>query len=460
MDKREKLKQLLDDVPLAELIMAHLEPYIETPEKIAELSIDDKTTPYVLSYLFKVFPEYISFFRLWDQLSEDDWRFVIDANPKIAEYCTKWQNFSADTWAQLLLSLPADYENMCHCWDQFTEYQWNWLLCEHPQYFKHYSTLTFDTVYDPRRLTSFSWCSILQTQPSLLKDCPCLDEFDFSLWSRLLQKQPLLANHCPWNLGVDKSCAQAWIELITVQPQFASKLDWNIGQSCTNGLSWAKLLKGAPQYVVYCPWEKLEPLEWMPLFKYVPEYAEKCSCWEELPIRAWGYLLAQRPEFASRFTRWQEIPAEIWASLLSRQSIFADRCNCWEQFTAECWFEILQNNPQFSDKCHQWENFSKTELEVLLHAHPELQVNSEFQMMYHKKTPQDDLETLKVALARSSTEELLHFYNQQEEYDFDSDYKRAKREQDIQALEDGVARFNESLAKWTQLCQKLDENGK
>lgn len=110
--------------------------------------------------------------------------------------------------------------------------------------------------------------------------------------------------------------------------------DWAMLTECTDGDEWRKLIEVHPVAAEHCPWRQLDVCEWWPIFKYLPQYFEKCDCPGEVPPRAWAYLLCQRPELAPQFDRWNELTDKEWASLLQRQSALAEYCPCPEQAKA------------------------------------------------------------------------------------------------------------------------------
>lgn len=107
--------------------------------------------------------------------------------------------------------------------------------------------------------------------------------------------------------------------------------NWSQLADCTDGDQWRKLITARPEAAEHCPWQSFDVCEWWPIFKYLPQFFEKCPCPSEVPPRAWAYLLCQRPELAPQFDRWDELTVKEWASILQYQPALAEHCPCLEQ---------------------------------------------------------------------------------------------------------------------------------
>lgn len=256
-----------------------------------------------------------------------------------AELCTQWKEFNGFQWARILTLQPqlSKMADKYSAWVKLDNFDWCHLLCEQPDFMNAYLK------YKTEDMTAENWLRILKLHPQFLNICPAasaLSEnekgwcyyFTFGDWLELLAEQPQLEDKAPWEsekVGDEQDeTVDAWLKLIVAQPHFARRFDWSRAKNCTDGEIWKDLLLQNREYEKYCPWDKLPAVEWWPLFKYCPQYFEKCQCASEVPPRAWGYLLCQRPELAERFFRWSQLTVNEWASLLKRQPQLTKECPC------------------------------------------------------------------------------------------------------------------------------------
>jgi len=268
--------------------------------------------------------------------------FEISQDATKANQCTQWDKFGGYEWSEILQSQPQlrKIADKNKAWPKLGSYDWQRLICKQPYFMNAYLK------YRTQDMTADDWLQVLKSHPQFLDICPAAvvppednagwgKYFTFGNWLELLIKQPQLEDEVPWDMETfDKDKDEfigAWLKLIAVHPHFAWRLDWTRAVNCLDGEVWKDLLRANRKYEKYCPWATLPAIEWWPLFKYCPQYFEKCRCASEVPARAWGYLLCQRPELSERFHGWSQLTDSEWAFILKRQPRLANKCPCLDK---------------------------------------------------------------------------------------------------------------------------------
>ena len=129
----------------------------------------------------------------------------------------------------------------------------------------------------------------------------------------------------------DDPVRQLFARLVANPHEEITPDEWSQLVDCKDGDEWRKLIVARPESAEHCPWVDFDVCEWWPIFKYRPQYFEKCPCASEVPARAWAYLLCQRPELAQKFNGWNELTVKEWSSLIRLQPALAEYCPCLPQ---------------------------------------------------------------------------------------------------------------------------------
>jgi hypothetical protein len=84
--------------------------------------------------------------------------FALVLNPQFAQYCDRWDEFTAYDWSKVLESQPQ-LENKCEKWDELDSDDWSKVLASQPQ--------LADKCDKWQMFSHFDWCYLLERQPQL-----------------------------------------------------------------------------------------------------------------------------------------------------------------------------------------------------------------------------------------------------------------------------------------------------
>ncbi len=304
----------------------------------------------------------------WDQLRGDEWVWLLSHFPKFIDKC-KWEKLDWPQLRQILEGNPT-FAEQCQSWtkwDLLEKDDWVWLLELAPK------------LADKCKWEKLDWPQVkqlLEGNPTFAEQCRSWTKWSKLRkgdWVWLLKFAPELAdkcnNHC-WNM-------LKWEELENLLHKDSPTvlvdkcLEWQHWNTL-EGSDWATLLCECPRFAAKCYWEKLSGHDWVKVLINRPEFAAKCHWWEKLSGHDWVKVLINRPEFAAKCHWWEKLSGQDWVKVLINHPEFAAKCHWWEKLSGYDWVELLINHPEFAAKCEPyWGHLSEEDWKSLLCIRPQ-----------------------------------------------------------------------------------------
>lgn len=323
-------------------------------------------------------------------LSVEDWvgsdvvgGGLLEYQPRFADKCCCWEQFTIDQWVALLKAQPS-LANRCDKLFAIDAKDWVEMLGRQPS--------LVDCFSDWDKISADDWTELIVKHPEFGKRCNAWEQFSLDNWYVLLKNDPLLFGKCDkWK---DLNCnAYAWKKLVEVQPQLADfRNAMKKGEGVTlyrisiNGdvppdanecvshetvESLADLLGPGKANV----FSKFEGADWYHLLERRPEFAVKADL-RTMDDMYWDRLLKEQPALEKyrppiETRRFSSFDGTSWAKVLSEHPEYEQRCVWSKIHRADDWVVLLSAQPQFADRC-PWDNFGGEPLARLIAACPKL----------------------------------------------------------------------------------------
>ena len=272
------------------------------------------------------------------------WSFLLNSNPQFAPYCPCLQEVGSGAYCAILRYKPELLDGIEIKWQEFSRYDWEYLLPECPQYADKCDWSQFDEGILQ---------TILQAQPDLveLADFSC---FTAAIWSDVLLKKPDYITRCPEDMLLYLN----WEKLLCEHPHLyeyfpKSEYAW-----------WDKIVRIDSDYLKDCPWDKLDGRELGSILRSHPEYIDKVPL-KNLDGRDWSLLLIAHPHLA-RYCRWGKFKGKDWVYLILNTRGFTELCR-WDKLTGDDWVDIIIRFPSYFKKCPKNKLKKQSWLRLMLH---------------------------------------------------------------------------------------------
>jgi hypothetical protein len=126
---KEALLKWMEETPVCQ------KSYVFVSNNTLDFVLENAPVHYVTFALIKN-PNFAEYCDRWDEFTAYDWSKVLASQPQLADKCDKWLEFDNDDWCYLLESQPQ-FADKCDKWHEFNRFDWQYLLKNQPQFAIH-----------------------------------------------------------------------------------------------------------------------------------------------------------------------------------------------------------------------------------------------------------------------------------------------------------------------------------